>query len=170
MVGRYKGKTILALPYSGDRFVMYLFIPHNIKQVLYILETPSVQYRNQYISICEIDFSCIYLFLIISSKFQIIQRPLVFNIETSIYLFVRRFVMYLSIPHNIKYVLYILETSSVQYRNQYISICEIDLSCIYLFLIISSKFHIYQRPLVFNIGTSIYLFVRQICHVSLYSS
>lgn len=31
-IGRYKGKTILALPYSGDRFVMYLFIPHNIKE------------------------------------------------------------------------------------------------------------------------------------------
>jgi len=29
-VGRYKEHTFLALPYSGDRFVMYLFIPHNI--------------------------------------------------------------------------------------------------------------------------------------------
>jgi serine protease inhibitor len=30
-VGSYQGRTIVALPYTGDRFVMYLFIPHNIK-------------------------------------------------------------------------------------------------------------------------------------------
>jgi len=29
-VGRYQEHTFVALPYSGDRFVMYLFIPHNV--------------------------------------------------------------------------------------------------------------------------------------------
>eukprot|EP00088_Acartia_fossae_P044114 TRINITY_DN4675_c0_g1_i13.p1 TRINITY_DN4675_c0_g1~~TRINITY_DN4675_c0_g1_i13.p1 ORF type:complete len:538 (+),score=168.37 TRINITY_DN4675_c0_g1_i13:176-1789(+) len=39
-VGRYKGKTIVALPYSGDRFVMYLFIPHDIKELDSFFEQP----------------------------------------------------------------------------------------------------------------------------------
>lgn len=31
-VGKYKDKTIVALPYQGKRFVMYLFVPHIIRE------------------------------------------------------------------------------------------------------------------------------------------
>ena len=31
LVGEYKKRTVLALPYSGDRFTMYLILPHTVR-------------------------------------------------------------------------------------------------------------------------------------------
>ena len=30
-VGEYKDQTVVALPYAGDRFTMYLVLPHNVR-------------------------------------------------------------------------------------------------------------------------------------------
>ncbi|XP_023334855.1 leukocyte elastase inhibitor A isoform X3 [Eurytemora carolleeae] len=32
LVGEYKKRTVLALPYSGDRFTMYLILPHTVRR------------------------------------------------------------------------------------------------------------------------------------------
>jgi len=54
-VGRYKERTIVALPYSGDRFVMYLFIPHNIKEESYFDEPEQDNGPEEELSVLEND-------------------------------------------------------------------------------------------------------------------
>jgi len=53
-VGKYKDKTIVALPYSGDRFVMYLFIPHLIKDdEMFFVESEEDDDEEEALSVLE---------------------------------------------------------------------------------------------------------------------
>jgi len=53
-VGKYKNKTIVALPYSGDRFVMYLFIPHFIKDdEMFFVESEEDNNAEEALSVLE---------------------------------------------------------------------------------------------------------------------
>ena len=59
-VGEYKDQTVVALPYAGDRFTMYLVLPHNVR------------YSPLYICIIPYDF------LLKLYKENIVKRALAF--------------------------------------------------------------------------------------------
>ena len=56
-VGEYKDQTVVALPYAGDRFTMYLVLPHNVRysplynSLRFFVETVQRKYCEKGVSI-----------------------------------------------------------------------------------------------------------------------